>query len=136
MYSGAYAVNDAGVVAGYSYRSDTDIDAVVWRPSGQGSYGITDLGRLPGSLSSYTYAINDAGVIAGDSSSPGQQEAVHHAVTWTPTAAGSYAISELPVPPGDSDGTAFAINDAGVVAGDSFSSNGEEHALVWTGTRP
>ena len=89
MYSGAYAVNDAGVVAGYSYRSDTDIDAVVWRPSGQGSYGITDLGRLPGSLSSYTYAINDAGVIAGDSSSPGQQEAVHHAVTWTPTAAGS-----------------------------------------------
>ena len=53
-----------------------------------------------------------------------------------PAAAGSYAISELPVPSGESDGTAFAINDAGVVAGDSFSSNGEEHALVWTGTRP
>ena len=103
-YSYARTITDEGVVAGESYLSETDIHAVVWRPSGQGSYSITDLGALPGSLSSSAYGVNAGGRDRRLLRLPGAARSdPPRAVTWTRTAAGSYTISELPVPPGDSD---------------------------------
>ena len=64
----ATAINNAGVVAGYSTFS-TDAGwlprAVTWKNG-----VVTDLGFLPGGSSSQANAINDAGQVAGPATRP------------------------------------------------------------------
>ncbi|MEQ1353750.1 MAG: hypothetical protein ABLT11_07015 [Candidatus Acidiferrum sp.] len=59
----ALAINDSGVVAGYSYLAgNTTYHAFIWTASG----GMVDLGTLPGGSESSAYAINSAGDLAGE----------------------------------------------------------------------
>ena len=56
------------MVAGHSSfsTSSTGPDhAVVWRPTGAGTYSITDLGTLPGDNSSGALGLNGAGLVVG-----------------------------------------------------------------------
>jgi probable HAF family extracellular repeat protein len=77
------------------------------------AYTFTDLGTLGGTYSDAN-AINNTGQVAGFADTP---DGTHHATLWNGAAATNLG-----------DGVAYAINNAGEVAGtDGF------HAIVWNG---
>lgn len=91
--------------------------AILWTWCGavQAGYIITDLGVLPGGVSSTAYGINDAGAVVGSTSfsgGAGQRAFVY---------AGG-VMNDLGTLPGDTTSVAIDINDAGQVVG--VSSNG------------
>lgn len=119
--SSAIAVNNAGVAVGSSYstRSGFNPVATLWAP-GQGAM---ELGDLPGGLYfSEANAINNAGQVVG----VGYDSNGDHAFKWTATG-GMVALDNLP---GSVRNQAFAINDAGWIAGGSMV-NGIYHATIW-----
>ena len=71
---------------------------------------ITDLGVLPGDVSSNAVAINDAGQVVGNSTDSSGNS---HAFFWT----SSGGMLDLGVLPGDVNSQAVALNDAGQVVG-------------------
>jgi probable HAF family extracellular repeat protein len=73
LLSVAKDISPAGEIVGYSDPERGGTRAVVWRAG-----AITDLGTLPGYLSSHAYAVNARGQIAGSSTAGGRQ----HAVVW------------------------------------------------------
>ena len=76
----ASAIDSKGRVAGASSAVVGDDHAVVWTPTGSGSFSIKSLGALPGDGFSAALAINDGGLVAGTSRSNGPERAV----AWTP----------------------------------------------------
>jgi hypothetical protein len=110
----ARAINDAGVVAGYSSGG-----AVVWHDTVP-----TFLKGPPGTAAT---AINNAGVVVGVTGTG-------DAAKWTSTNAYPTVLNG----PGAAN-LAWAINDAGVVAGFSQSGRGlclVSCAVIWNGTTP
>lgn len=103
-----YAINNAGQIVGTSDLSDgVTTHAFLWTSAG----GMQDLGSLNGN--SYALAINNAGEIVGYYAYSGT---IYHAFAWTP-ANGMQDIGSL-------DGAssfAYAINNAGAIAGIGFS---------------
>jgi probable HAF family extracellular repeat protein len=79
--SSAYAINDKGLVAGWSYTSEGKVHAVVWTSKS----GIKDLGTLPGDLESVAYGINNLGQVVGCSVKMDETgtNIIKHAVVWT-----------------------------------------------------
>jgi probable HAF family extracellular repeat protein len=119
--SAAFAINDAGQVAGFSSASDNSAyHATLWNGTTP-----TDLGTL-GGLSSLATGINNSGQVAGYSTT---LAGTTHATIWngtTPTDLGTL---------GGSYSAAFGINDVGQVVGDSYTSgNAAQHATLWDGT--
>ena len=94
------------------------------------------LQTTPEYTSSVAYSIADNGDIVGS----GHPAFVSLPLYWK--ASTGYALTELPVLPGDNNGTAFAINNAGTIVGSSFygvpgtwnSSPGQ--FVVWTNGVP
>jgi probable HAF family extracellular repeat protein len=116
--SWAYAINDAGQVAGGAYfPGDADGHAIQWNGSTP-----TDLGTLKGV--SVALAINDAGQVAGYSfvNPGGYGSGPWHATLWNGT-----TPTDLDM--GGNLSEAHAINNAGQVAGWQ-----NYHAVVWNGT--
>lgn len=102
--SGALGVNGAGQVVGYATTADGAKHAVLWSADG----AIQDLGTLPGDTHSEARAINDSGQVVGWSErGPNIKPFI-----WT-------AADGMRRLPGVQEGRAFAINGAGVVAGQS-----------------
>lgn len=134
-YSYARTITDESVVAGESYLSETDIHAVVWRPSGQGSYSITDLGALPGSLSSSAYGVNAGGRDRRLLRLPGAARSDPPRRHLDPDGGGLLCDQRAARPARRQRQSAYAVNGAGVAAGDAFSSNRQQHALVWIGSQ-
>src|ERR1039458_10359337 len=89
--------------------------------AGAQSYTVTDLGVLPGAISSNAAAINDYGEVVGNSND--------HAFLWTP----SGGMQDLGTLAGDTESYGYAINDSGTVVGLSQSDLGK-HAFLWTQT--
>ena len=113
--SWAYAINQAGQVAGASTTADGKQHAFLWK-AGQ---GIQDLGTLPGALSSIARGINDLGQVVGESTFPriGPPEPETHAFLWTP----GLGMEDLgALGSGLTSSVAFDINNAGQVVGRSF----------------
>lgn len=102
--SGATGVNRAGQVVGYATTVGGATHAVLWNADG----AIQDIGTLPGDTHSEARAINDSGQVVGWS---GRGPNIKPFI-WT-VADGMRRI------PGLQEGDAFAINSAGVVAGQS-----------------
>lgn len=130
IWSYAVDLNDAGQVAGYSNYQPIGLNdffhATLWTQA----TGIADLGALPGDLVSRTTAINSKGQIVGASqSTPGPGAARTHAFRWTP-GSGMLDLGAL-----YQVSSAFAINDAGQVAGVTGPDNGPAVAFVWTPQR-
>lgn len=106
-------INERGVVIGNSQvpagGTRPVYHAVRWEPTG----AITDLGVTPRYNGSNAIAVNDAGTVVGASGV--------FPVQWpadTPV--------ELPLRPGDTQGSAYDVNNSGVTAGVSGSS-----AVLW-----
>jgi probable HAF family extracellular repeat protein len=76
----AHAINDRGLVVGWSYTG-SEVHAVVWTSKN----GIKDLGTLPGDNESVAYGINNLGQVVGYSSRTSEDGSyiIRHAVIWT-----------------------------------------------------
>jgi probable HAF family extracellular repeat protein len=91
-------------------------------------YRITDLGTLPGGMTSEAAAINDHGQVVGAASVPQGT----HAFLWT-RSRGMQDLGSLPG--GGSYSYAVGINHGGMIAGSSDFTQpytGNTHAFLWT----
>jgi probable HAF family extracellular repeat protein len=87
---------------------------------------MVDLGDLGGSASASD--INGLGQVAGGSFiGPSRSTAEHHAVLWVDNG----AIVDLGTLPGSRESHAWAINDAGLVAGVAQTADGTDRAVLW-----
>jgi len=144
-----YAVNNAGVVAGWSQNSSGGQQAFVSTPSG--------LSALPlgSGTESYAYGINAAGTVVGNTYINGNS----HGTIWnssgaTDLGANTYAtainssgevagsnggafvvasgqLEDLAMPSGMNWSAAYGINDAGTAVGDGRLANGTFRGLIW-----
>jgi probable HAF family extracellular repeat protein len=112
----AYAVNQAGQVAGYGASPSGATRALLWSGG-----GVTDLGTFGGSYGVGT-GINAAGQVAGYAYYPG--DSVVRAFVWT----GGTMVDLGSLAGGMSIGT--GINDAGQVTGYAVPASGGWHAFV------
>lgn len=102
--SDAYAINDAGQVAGYADTGSGSQHAVLYSNG-----ALTDLGALPGGSDSAATSINDAGQAAGWAfASDGSRQAVIF---------DNHGVSDLGTLPGGTNSAAWGINDGGQVVG-------------------
>jgi probable HAF family extracellular repeat protein len=137
--SDAGGVNNRGQVAGIAETATMDgrcaypqvlaYKAVVYEPGG----GVHELPTLPGDVAAEALAINDHGDVVGFSGNCGVPDAFSslglavHAVLWRNGAV--YALSGLG---GVMNNTAFAINNAGQIAGISDPpGDATTYAVLW-----
>lgn len=117
-------LNDAGQVVGRSDTSGGASRAFVWSAGA----GMADLGVLPGASESAAFAINKHGVVAGYSDG----------VPLTPPLAFRWSAAEGMRGLGAFTGgsvsfsVATALNDAGLIAGNSDATSSDRHAFAWT----
>jgi len=127
-FSSARAINNAGVVAGFSSSPGAGYydHATIWN-------GATLIGlRTPVGGFSTANAINNAGQIVGSSSLfPGKPFVASQSTLWTGT-----ATTGLGPPDAEQPSVANAINDIGQVAGWAGKpGNAGYHATVWDGAK-
>lgn len=103
--SRAFAINGAGVVAGYVFTDSVQQHAFV---GGAGSF--VDLGTLSGGTNSSAYGINDSGVVVGASETA---QALHAFVYQ------SGSMQDLGTLVGGTVSEARAINSSGLIVGDA-----------------
>lgn len=118
-YNGAYAVNDAGQIAGWSSVRTSQVTSGPDLPVMWENGVIRNLMPAAGYSMGRSYNINSNGVVVG----------------WVARTAGgifpfvwsaSSGFKELPVPPGATNSGASAINDAGIIAGYI-----DQSAVIW-----
>lgn len=128
QFSVANAIADDGRVAGTSVNAAGLSRAVLWGSGGQ----ITDLGALYEQGHSEGFGINAAGVVVGRSDAMINGTVLSRAVRFTlDTHTGAITREDLGalVPGGTS--VATAINDGGLVTGNSASASGAFHAFLF-----
>jgi probable HAF family extracellular repeat protein len=133
FWSAAYAINNRGLVAGFSYTSDKWLEyrAFLW----EDGRGMHDLGTLGGD-NSVAFAVNDAGQVAGRAEiSPGDDTI--HAFLWERGAACSACgirgtMTDLGTLGGDNS-DAWDMNEYGQVVGWSEITPGDPlfRAFLW-----
>jgi hypothetical protein len=127
LFSGvATAINDVGNVAGYTADPDATEErelAFVWRQEGG-----PQLLQVPsGAFNSWASGMNNRGVVVGGGWVPDM--GAHRAMVW------DLATGHLRQGP-EINGTAIAVNDAGIVAGASPAVRMEDgRGFVWTPER-
>jgi probable HAF family extracellular repeat protein len=122
--SSASAINDAGQVTGFSYRSDVQRSAFLWQTGVLHDIGASDSNDNVGN------DINQSGQVAGAYSNDG------YAALWTPTTPNGTegSLTSLgALPPDPSQGSPFesvstysvatGVNDVGTVVGDSYTTH-------------
>lgn len=115
-----HSVGAQGTIIGSSLRADGQLRAVYWNDT-----GAVDLGSLGATWSgcSQAYGSNADGLIVGESCLSGYPWGTH-AVRWrSPGVIDDYGTL------GGTYGRAYAINDAGLIAGASSISNGDTHPI-------
>jgi len=121
-------INNSGhVVGSRHFGFDGPLHAFLWTALD----GMMDLGTPPGSTQSIAYGINDADWVVGRGyRQPTEFVCCDRAFLWTP-AEGMMDLGTL----GGGTATAFAINNAGQVVGESTGATFvSTHAFLWTPT--
>mgnify|MGYP002346956449 CR=1 FL=1 len=116
--STAQAINDHGVVVGWSEASDGYRKAFVY-----GNSGMQSLGTLAGGRNSYAYDINNSGQIVGWSDMANYNE---HAVLYS-----GGSLKDLGTL-GGSRSEAMAINDNGQIVGWARTASDDSHAFLYS----
>ena len=126
-YSGALAIRDDGIVAGYSTRGGLEPrHAVLWT-----SYGVSDLGTLPDGDWAFAAAISGDLVVGVSSTAP--FGTAWHAFVYDTNGPG-YAVDLNDLVPRESGWTlqgATGVNIAGQIVGYG-QANGAPHAFLLT----
>ena len=117
----ACAINGLDQVAGYSEDSNGNLNAFIYTKDG----GIKALGALDGGVSSEAFGLNNSGQTVGDSQNATDD---HRPVLFDNGAVKDLNVSVAQ----NSNGfrTAYAINDAGQVAGRTDTDQGAIHAFL------
>jgi probable HAF family extracellular repeat protein len=117
-------LNDVGQIAGLSTNGAGAEHAFVWSAAG----GMLDLGVLPGASESSAVAINNRGVVTG--TSDGVPLTPPRAFRWSPATGmeslGAFTSGLV------SMSFSGALNDAGLIAGESATETGDRQAFAWT----
>ena len=117
----ACGINDAGQVTGYSQDGNGNLLAFVFSRK----QPIASLGTLDGASTSEAFGINKSGVVVGDSQSGDQN---HRPVLFSSGSVQDLGLGGSNQP--DALETAYAINDAGQIAGRHSAGNNAFHAFV------
>jgi probable HAF family extracellular repeat protein len=138
--SEAFAINKTGQVVGWAWNG-SQVDAFLWTPSTpNGTIGtMIDLGTLGGNStsglpSSWALAINNASKVqvVGEAFTAGSG---YHAFLWTQGGTdgvpSNLQMKDLGTLPGDTNSTAYGINDAGNVVGATDNGMGAHHPFLW-----
>ncbi len=124
----AVKLNDQGQAVGWSDTTGGNTHAVIWNQDGT----VHDLGTLPGFDNSRAQAINNKGQVVGYAynntvgADASLLENAAHAFVWE-----AGRMHDLGVLPGCTSSRAYAINDAGQVAGWVLTAGNRTHAMVW-----
>ena len=125
----AWAINDAGIVAGQSTANDESgtAEAIVWFRDQSRNWRILRLGALPGDNTSFARSMGEIDAlgrirIVGSSALAGSRARGYRPVRWTleSDGAGNWRVAEkeaLQLPRRLPDAQASAVNTAGEVAG-------------------
>lgn len=123
----AIGLNNAGQVTGQSTTAAGAQHAFVWSSGG----GLVDLGTLPGAANSVAAAINNFGVVVG--TSEGTPATPPRAFRWSAVDGmedlGAFTAGVA------SFSSATALNDAGLIAGNSDTPALNRDAFAWTRAR-
>ncbi|MBT8422774.1 MAG: hypothetical protein HKN56_09410 [Gammaproteobacteria bacterium] len=127
LYSGAYDINDSGVITGFSCTNPTA--ACVFQSHGfrYDSGSMTDLGAVS-VYSGYSrgHGINDSGEIAGRGSLVNFIDSDKHMAYWD----SSNNLTSV-INPNGTYSTAQQINNNGIIVGNGFNATGDMRGLVW-----
>jgi probable HAF family extracellular repeat protein len=118
---GGTAINNAGTVIGESTTPNQSLRPTMWVGD-----EVIDLGTLGGS-SSDAFAINKTGAVVGEACLPDGWSC--HAALWM-----NDTVTNLGTLPGGARSTAYAINDAGQIVGNSEKAGAGRTATLWNGT--
>lgn len=118
----AYDLNNAGQVAGGSTLPDGREHAFVWTAGG----GMIDLGVVPGAYNSRAQAINNQGVVAGVSEATFFVRAFRWSAADGIEDLGAFTSGLA------SFSNATALNDAGLIVGNSDTADIETQIFAWT----
>jgi len=126
--SAAFEVNSSGMIAGDSFNSSGIVLATSWTNN-----KIKNLGRLPKAQFTAALDVNDSNQIVGESVFTYSPTFTSHAFSWT-SGTGMQDIGTLP---GGVTSIANAINESGVIVGQSDGANtgGHWHAVMWDATK-
>jgi len=134
-YSGAYDINDSGVITGFANIDPLGFNPAVYRTHAfkyaNGTMG--DLGTV-WSPTGYSrgHGINDAGEIAGRASITDFENSQKHQTTWDTS--GTISVHNTSV---GAYSTAQQINNSGIAVGLAYDSNAAynlDRAVVWDGS--
>jgi probable HAF family extracellular repeat protein len=121
LFSDGQAVNNDGVVVGFSDFGVGGFQATMWTASG------TRVNLGVGDPSSEALAINNAGVIAGYSSIENSSFAGNHAYVWNR----GIATDLGSLLPADTVSIAWNVNDAGSVFGLTYPNTSSNEVIEW-----
>lgn len=121
--SSAEAINNSGTIVGYADDCSDTVEAC--RYSGTGTGNIS-LGGIGGGISGVAYDVNASGLSVGYGT---RKDAAQHATLFSPSA--NVDLGTL----GGFNSTAYGINKAGQIVGDSdITGNSAFHAVLFSGT--
>jgi probable HAF family extracellular repeat protein len=123
----ATAINNAGVIVGTSSTPNRGTRPLRWLP---GSDDAQELPGLHGDLDTYwttPHAVNAEGTVVGTCTLANYS---FHACAWPADGGPAQDLGALP---GDQPSYAFAINRAGVIAGQATAEDGSSHAVLFSG---